>query len=194
MTTKTLKDQLNRLKNTVQTNRFQTRKSLMMTSQKLRFYQVGLSGLVMLFGCLFTNCSIQASFADTKQDKVLEREDKTLDLLSRIDAFVEEDERLRMDAARAHYNMGNIYFQKGEYEIAAREYYQAVTLMPDDPDSHYNLAYVSSEYLKDFKTALKHYRAYLYLNPDARDAAFVREKLYNAELMLKNMVDSPLED
>src|SRR5204863_9933849 len=88
-------------------------------------------------------------------EEVKNREEKTIDLLSRIDAFTEQDQNLRSDAAKAHYNMGNIYFEKGEYEIAAREYYQAVTLMPNDPDAHYNLAFVSGEYLNDQKTALE---------------------------------------
>jgi tetratricopeptide (TPR) repeat protein len=126
--------------------------------------------------------------------EVIGREGETMDLLSKIDAFTETDERLRADAARAHYNMGNIYYQKGEYEIAAREYYQAVTLMPDDPDAHYNLALTSSEKLHDFKTALKHYKMYLYLNPDAKDVAFVHEKIVEAELNLRSHVDSKLDD
>lgn len=129
----------------------------------------------------------------TIDKEVKDLETKTLDLLSRIDAFAEEDEQLRMDAAKAHYNMGNIYFQKGEYEIAAREYYQAVTLMPDDPDAHYNLAFVSGEHLKDFQTALKHYKMYLYLNPDAKDKHLVKEKIMHTEMILRNTIDSPIE-
>ena len=123
-----------------------------------------------------------------------ERELKTLDLLSRIDAFSEEDEKLRTDAAKAHYNMGNIYFYKGEYRIAAREYYQAVALMPNDPDAHYNLAFVSDEYLQDYKTALKHYRLYLYLNPNAKDTHFVKEHILKISLYMNSKVDSPLGD
>ncbi|MBF0521707.1 MAG: tetratricopeptide repeat protein [Candidatus Omnitrophica bacterium] len=134
----------------------------------------------------------QESAKQTVQD-VKAREEKTLDLLSKIDAFTEQDEALRKDSAKAHYNMGNIYFQKGEFEIAAREYYQAVTLMPDDPDAHYNLAFVSGENLKDYRTALKHYQMYLYLKPNADDAAFVREKILAAQMVLKSAVDSPLE-
>ncbi len=126
-------------------------------------------------------------------EEVKGRENETTDLLSRIDAFTEGDERLREDAAKAHYNMGNIYFQKGEYEIAVREYYQAVTLMPDDPDSHFNLAFVSGEQLNDQKTALKHYKMYLYLNPTAKDSDFVKEKIVKAELFIRGLVDSPLE-
>lgn len=126
-------------------------------------------------------------------DEVQQREMKTIDLLSRIDAFNEEDEQLRIDAAKAHYNMGNIYFQKGEYEVAAREYYQAVTLMPNDPDAHYNLAFVSGEYLRDYKTALEHYKMYLYLNPQAKDYEIVRGKVMDAELYIKNLIESPIE-
>ncbi|MBU1996673.1 MAG: tetratricopeptide repeat protein, partial [Candidatus Omnitrophica bacterium] len=114
--------------------------------------------------------------ASVQNEDVVDRESKTVDILSKIDSFTEQDERLKLDSARAHYNMGNIYFQKGDYEIAVREYYQAVTLMPDDPDSHYNLAFVSGEYLGDQKTALKHYQMYLYLKPGAKDTPFVKEK------------------
>lgn len=132
--------------------------------------------------------------ASVTTDDVKAQESKTLDLLSRIDAFSEQDERLRMDSAKAHYNMGNIYFQKGEYEIAAREYYQAVTLMPDDPDSHYNLAFVSSAHLRDWRTAIKHFKMYLYLNPKAKDAHYVRERIVEAQLELDGQIDSPLEE
>ncbi len=126
-------------------------------------------------------------------EEVKSREEKTVDLLSRIDAFKETDAKLKDDSAKAHFNMGNIYFQKGEYELAAREFYQAVTLMPNDPDAHYNLAFVSSEYLKDYKTALEHYKMYLYLKPDAKDVYLVNEKITNAKLILGSTVESPLE-
>lgn len=125
---------------------------------------------------------------------VQEREEKTLDLLTTIDAFTESDDRLRLDSAKAHYNMGNIYYNKGEYEIAAREYYQAVTLMPNDPDAHYNLAYVSGERLRDYRTALKHYKMYLYLKPDAEDKQFVKKMIIDAELNVNAEISgSPLD-
>ncbi len=131
--------------------------------------------------------------ANLKGKETRQREHQTLDLLSGIDTYNINDERLRADAAKAHYNMGNIYFQKGYYEIAAREYYQAATLMPNDPDTHFNLAFVSGEYLRDFKTALKHYKMYLYLNPDAKDRAFVNEKIMHAQLEIRGTLDSILE-
>jgi len=120
-------------------------------------------------------------------------EEKTTDLLSKIEAFTTEDEKLKLDSGRAHYNMGNVYFEKGDYEIAAAEYFQAVNLMPEDPDAHYNLAFVSS-HLGDYKTALKHFKMYLYLSPDANDRPFVNGKIIEAKLQLKTEINSILED
>lgn len=147
----------------------------------------------MIFFLVFSLVSAGKCFAAGVDMEVKNRESKTLDILSRIDAFSEEDESIRLDAAKAHYNMGNIYFQKGEFEIAAREYYQAVILMPNDPDAHYNLAYVHAEHLGDYITAAKHYRMYLFLNPNAKDKKKIQEKIIHADLILKGRVDSPLE-
>ena len=155
-----------------------------------------------LVGVLFASLMVVAlsyrCFADENKDtatveEVKQRESKTLDLLSRIDAFKEENPNVKLDAAKAHYNMGNIYFEKGEYEIAAREYYQAVTLMPDDPDAHFNLAFVSGEYLNDQETALKHYQMYIYLKPDAEDKNLINEKILQSRLFLDAKVDSKLD-
>jgi tetratricopeptide (TPR) repeat protein len=89
--------------------------------------------------------------------------------------------------------MGNIYFERGEYQRAVVEYYQAVDLTPNDPDTHYNLAFVSGEYLGDQETALKHYQWYLYLKPNAPDMARVKEKILQAKFSLRSKVDSPLD-
>lgn len=154
----------------------------------------GCLGLFLIFG-LFLGVDRADSQENSEPNPVtIDREGKTIDLLTKIDAFTESDERLRKDAAIAHYNMGNIYFHKGEYEIASREYYQAVTLMPDDPDCHFNLAFVSGEHLKDQRTALKHYNMYLYLNPNARDAHFVREKILFAQMKIHAEIDSPIQE
>ena len=138
-------------------------------------------------------CLAWHAHATSESVKVYETEKKAYDILSSLSSFKTIDERLILDTARAHYNMGNVYFNKGEFKLAAREYYQAVTLMPNDPDVHYNLAYVSSERLRDYQTALKHYRMYLYLNPGAKDSDFVHEKIVEANLFLNNVTNSPLE-
>ena len=115
------------------------------------------------------------------------------DLVSMIDQIAKEGERLKQDTAKVHYNMGNIFFHKGDYQKAAEEYKKALKLMPRDAAAHFNLAFVSGEYLHDHTTAVKHYREYLILNPEAVDALLVKEKLLHAELAVDVTIDSPLD-
>lgn len=104
-----------------------------------------------------------------------------------------EDEKFKEELARAHYNMGNVYFERGEFQRAVVEYYQAVDLMPYDADAHYNLAFVSGEYLGDQETALKHYQWYLYLKPKAADRKLVEGKMVGARLHVRSKVDMNID-
>jgi len=120
-------------------------------------------------------------------------EEATYNILSHGSELNPNDESFRDELAKAHYNMGNIFFQRGEYQRAIVEYYQSVDLSPYDADSHYNLAFVSGEYLKDPDTALKHYQWYMYLRPDANDSDLVKEKMVAAKLAVRAHIDSPLD-
>ncbi len=122
-----------------------------------------------------------------------EMEQQTYDILSRGAQLNPNDENFREELAGAHYNMGNIFFERGEYQRAVVEYFQAVDLSPYDADTHYNLAFVSGEYLKDQETALKHYQWYLYLKPNADDIDLVKEKMIAAKLSVRAHIDSPLD-
>lgn len=42
-------------------------------------------------------------------------------------------------AAKAYYNLGNVYFEMGSFEEAVRAYQQALLLEPSDADARYNL-------------------------------------------------------
>jgi tetratricopeptide (TPR) repeat protein len=105
-----------------------------------------------------------------------------------------EDQKFKEELARAHYNMGNVYFERGEYQRSIVEYFQAVDLMPYDADAHYNLAFVSGEYIGDQETALKHYQWYLYLKPDAQDRKLIEEKIVAAKLNLRGRIPSSKVD
>ena len=122
-----------------------------------------------------------------------ELESKTTEILSKGVDLNPEDQQFKEELAKAHYNMGNMYFERGEYQRAVVEYYQSVDLSPNDPDTHYNLAFISGEYLSDQETALKHYQWYLYLKPNADDASAVKEKMMTAKLHLRSKIDSPLD-
>jgi tetratricopeptide (TPR) repeat protein len=131
---------------------------------------------------------------EQSQETTQELEAKTNEMLSKGGDLDPQDQNFREELAKAHYNMGNIYFERGEYQRAVVEYYQAVDLTPNDPDTHYNLAFVSGEYLGDQETALKHYQWYLYLKPDASDVSAVKEKILEAKLALRGRIDSPIDN
>ena len=128
---------------------------------------------------------------ETHMTKELEL--KTNAMLSKGGDLDPEDQQFKEELSKAHYNMGNIYFERGEYQRAVVEYYQAVDLLPNDADTHYNLAFISGEYLGDQETALKHYQWYLYLKPNAEDKPSVNEKIIQAKLHLRARIDSPLD-
>lgn len=130
---------------------------------------------------------------EQSQQTAQELEAKTNEMLAKGGDMDPQDQSFREELAKAHYNMGNIYFERGEYQRAVVEYYQAVDLTPNDPDTHYNLAFVSGEYLGDQETALKHYQWYLYLKPDASDASAVKEKIMEAKLAVRSKIDSPID-
>jgi tetratricopeptide (TPR) repeat protein len=135
----------------------------------------------------------QAVMEEQNQQTSKELETKTNEMLSKGADLDIEDQQFKEELAKAHYNMGNIYYERGEYQRAVVEYYQAVDLTPNDPDVHYNLAFISSEFLGDQETALKHYQWYLYLKPNAEDANVVKERMMQAKLHLRSKVDSPLD-
>jgi tetratricopeptide (TPR) repeat protein len=122
------------------------------------------------------------------QDRV-----RSQDVLAMLDQMSRQNEGLRADEGRVHYNMGNIFFHQGDYDRARDEFRMAVQLMPYDANAHFNLAFVSWEYLEDFKTALEHFQQYLWLNPEAEDASLVKEKMIAAQLEIMGSIDSKLE-
>ncbi|MBF0386517.1 MAG: tetratricopeptide repeat protein [Candidatus Omnitrophica bacterium] len=125
---------------------------------------------------------------------LVEVEKKANEVLMKGGDLDPEDEKFKEELARAHYNMGNVYFERGEYQRAVVEYYQAVDLMPYDADAHYNLAFVSGEYIGDQETALKHYQWFLYLKPQTDDRKLVEEKIVAAKISLKSALSNSKAD
>jgi tetratricopeptide (TPR) repeat protein len=130
---------------------------------------------------------------EQEQQTARELEAATNEMLSKGGDLDPEDEQFKVELAKAHYNMGNLYYERGEYQRALVEYYQAADLAPNDPDVHYNLAFVSGEFLGDQETALKHYQWYIYLKPDADDKKLVEEKMLQAKLHMRSKIDSDLD-
>lgn len=139
--------------------------------------------------------SLTLSKADTTSSlpipavNLVDIEQQSIEVFEKGGDLDPEDAQFKEELARAHYNMGNVYFERGEYQRSVIEYYQAVDLMPYEPDSHYNLAFVSGEYLGDHETALKHYQWYLYLSPNSEDKKLVEEKIVASKLKLRSHMD-----
>jgi tetratricopeptide (TPR) repeat protein len=109
-------------------------------------------------------------------------------VLLALNSVSEEKQKLSRDEAKVHYNMGNTYFNQGDYVQAAKEYVRALELSPEDASAHYNLAFVSGEFLNDPKVALDHYKKYLYFNPHAQDAQMVEQKIIESQIAVKGDV------
>jgi hypothetical protein len=67
-----------------------------------------------------------------------------------------------------------------DYERAVREFEQAAKLAPDWPDVYFNLGSVQAK-AGNYGEAMRHYKRYLELAPNAPDAAKVREEIYKLE-------------
>lgn len=110
-----------------------------------------------------------------------------------LGSLMEENAILRKDTIKLHYNLANLFFEQGKYDFAVAEYKRVADLMPQDAATHYNLAFVSAEYLKDYKTAIAHYKKYVKLEPQADDAAFVKNQILELQLRLRNQTDSYID-
>ncbi len=71
----------------------------------------------------------------------------------------------------AHYNLANVYSDKGSYDLAKMHYEVAIEIEPGFPNSHYNLGLVHIS-MRDYKEAINCIDRYISLSPDfEHDAA-----------------------
>ncbi len=78
--------------------------------------------------------------------------------------------------ALAHFNLGNICEEKGRLEEAAECYERSLAIHNTYADAHYNLALVY-ERLREPMRAVRHWRAYLKLDPSSPWAGIARQQL-----------------
>lgn len=136
---------------------------------------------------------------------ILESErDDYLHLIRRTDASAKnaasemqkakaETEKLRMEAAALHYNLGNLLFKGNEHKKAVAQFKQAIELNPNDAWAHYNLATIYDYYMNDEKESLVHYRKYLKLEPIQEEADKIRERVLEIELKKEVTPPYPLK-
>lgn len=73
-------------------------------------------------------------------------------------------------------------FQQGRAREAVAAYRRALDFDPDFAEIHYNLGVIYDDELQDDRKAVRHYRRYLELRPQAEDADLVKSWLMIAEM------------
>lgn len=112
-----------------------------------------------------------------------------LDMVSsRLENDSVEKERLRQENGKIHFNLGTIFFEKGDYERATYEFERALILMPNDTDAMYNLAVIYDYYVKDPIKAKQYYQNYTNM------AGTGANKLSIKERMIDNDLQTAIED
>ncbi|MBI4845189.1 MAG: PAS domain-containing protein [Candidatus Omnitrophica bacterium] len=81
----------------------------------------------------------------------------------------------RMENASLHYNLGVFHTQRQEYVQAIDEFNKTLQLNENDATAHYNLGIIYSRYVLDEAKAISHFKHYLALSPNDKDAQKAKE-------------------
>ena len=94
--------------------------------------------------------------------------------------FLQKSINLNQDFDKAHYNLGNIYFEEKRYNLAVNEYKSAIRTKKDFPYYYYNMgcAYLG---LKDYKAAKNAFEKAIKIKADEADF------YYNLAIAYKNL-------
>ena len=93
--------------------------------------------------------------------------------------MAEIEANLQKERGTYHYNLGVAYARARLYDEAVAEYKKSLKWDQGNPEANYNLALLYKDVKDDREEAVKHYRAYLKLKPDAGDKEEVEELIHN---------------
>jgi tetratricopeptide (TPR) repeat protein len=78
--------------------------------------------------------------------------------------------------ALAHFNLGNLFDEKGDRTKALGHYTKALQIHPTYADAHYNVALLYQSLGKTME-AVRHWKAYLKIDPNSSWAAIAKREL-----------------
>jgi tetratricopeptide (TPR) repeat protein len=69
--------------------------------------------------------------------------------------------------ARVHSALGRAYLEKGQLQIATKQFQEAISLQPSFVEAHSNLGYALFHHMEEFEAGAKHIRHALRLDPNS---------------------------
>ncbi len=112
---------------------------------------------------------------------------------SRVTQLNTENQTFRANLAAAYYEMGNLYFKIKSYPEAVAAYKKVLEYDPANSWAYHNLAVIEDYYLNDRNAAYEHYQLYLNYKPVEEEAAEVRRRVLDLNLLQKVNPGTPLE-
>ena len=98
-------------------------------------------------------------------------------------------DRLVKENSVLHYNMGVFHLQRQDYKEAIPEFEKVLELSPDDAATHYNLGLIYAEYLDNKPKAISHFKRYLILDPNDKDADKARKYILTWETWQEQKIE-----
>jgi len=106
------------------------------------------------------------------------KEQSSDEFFNEIEADDTEEIEFYSDDAETLFEMGNSYFQLGNYQEAIAEYTQVIQFCPDSAEAYYNRG-VAHAHLKDYQVAVADFTEAIQLTPDNDDAYYNRGIAYS---------------
>jgi tetratricopeptide (TPR) repeat protein len=117
-----------------------------------------------------------------------ELEKALADAPRRFQEMANENKTLLKETADMHYNMGVFFTENRNYPRALKEFRRALDFNPNDPKVHYNLGYLYAEQFKEHGKAMAHFKRYLEIDPQSKDAEAIRSYLLVRQTMGDKMI------
>ena len=96
-----------------------------------------------------------------------------------------EQEKLKKENGKLHFNLGNSYYRNADYRNAEHEYERALQNLPSDPDTLFNLAVICDYYVRNPGKAVVYYNRYLKLRPKSKQALLIKKRIAMDEIDVK---------
>nr|MBA3901914.1 tetratricopeptide repeat protein [Bacteroidota bacterium] len=82
--------------------------------------------------------------------------------------------KIKPTSIEAWYAAGKFCQDHGLLEKAKEAYHNILEMDPEHKNAHYNLGYIHSEYLNDYKTAIEHFSDAIMYAPNYQEAHYMR--------------------